>query len=535
MDELLGARSDTTDAGRPVTTTSAARTPVATRTELVAVGLSAVLAAALVWWATAVWGAGLSPDAIAYAAIAERIRDHGQVGYWLEPRTSTWPPLFPLVLAAVSAITGSSVVDAGRMVNSVVAGLIVVVVAALAWRLLRSRWLRGLAIATAVVAQPLAVVEVKVWSEPLFVLLVLLLLLVLAGVPGRRPVARLVGAAALAAAAFSTRYAGLAVVPAAVVALAVWPRRTAWRERAAHVAWFGVPAAMAAGGLLLWNRWRTGQAFGPRWRPHDPFWHHAADGLAAVGQWLLPTGSARALTIAFGALALVAVASALVALPGKRPSAVTVADRAGVVGLAPVLVSLVGCYFAYMVYARTTSGFDLLSSRLMLPIFVPVVLLVLLLTERVAAGIDREQARVLVLALPLLVLMPGLFRGLDALRGSHDVGTQYTNGAVRSFVASPVLAQVPAGCQVVTDDPWLLWLAGFEAQLSPESDREVAIPVSMRLDELAPLVAGGDVCLVWMNTGSSVFYTPEQLARVVTLDRVAGDDFTTVYRLGPLG
>jgi hypothetical protein len=537
VDELLDAPGDLADGSRPVSDVAQAETAVATRSELVAIGVSAVLASLLVWWATATWGPGLSPDAVAYTAIAERIRDHGEIGYWLEPKTSSWPPLFPLLLAGVATITGSSVVDAGRLVNSVLAGLIVVVVAALAWRLLRSRWLRGLAVASAVVAQPLVVVEVKVWSEPLFVLLVLLALLVLAGVPGRRPIPRLVGAATLTAAAFGTRYAGLALLPAGVLALAVWPRRLPGAARATHVAWYGGPAAVAAGGLVLWNRWRTGQAFGPRWRPHEPFWHHAADGLAAVGQWMLPSESPRLLAVGFGVLVLVVVASALVALPGsrtRRGAVTTPASRPEVVGLAPVLASFTGCFFAYMVYARTTSGFDPLSSRLMLPIFVPVLLLVLLLADRASRVLPGEPARVLVLAIPLLVVLPGLFRGLDALRESRDVGTQYTSAAVRSFLASPVLGQVPAGCQVVTDDPWLLWLAGFEAQLSPESDREVAIPVSMRLEELAPLVAGGDVCLVWMETGSTVFHTPEELAEVVTLERVAGDDFTTVYRLGPL-
>ncbi len=92
---------------------------------------------------------------------------------------------------------------------------------------------------------------------------------------------------------------------------------------------------------------------------------------------------------------------------------------------------------------------------------------------------------------------------------------------------------MPGDCEVLTNDPWLLWLAGFEAQLSPESDRELAIPLSMRLEELAPMVASGEVCLVWMDTGSTVFYTPEQLDGVVALQRIAGDDFTTVYRLAP--
>ena len=491
----------------------------------IGIAIAAVVASGLVWWATATWGPGLSPDAIAYSAIAERIRDHGEIGYWLEPRSSSWPPLFPVVLAVVSTVLGSSVVDAGRVVNSLLAGATVVVVAALAVRLLRSNWLRGLAIVVAVMAQPIVFVSVKVWSEPLFNLLLLLTMLVLAGVPGRRPVVRLLGASMLAMAAFSTRYAGLALIPAGVAVLALWPRQRPWSARLAHAAWFGGPAAVAAGGLLLWNRWRTGAAFGPRWRPHEPFWHHAADGLGAMGQWLLPSNSARALTIGFGVLLLGVVGWALVSSWRAPPSAA--------IGVAPVLAVFAACYFAYMVYARTTSGFDPLNSRLMLPIFVPALLLVLLGIDQLAAR-SHDVARALLLALPLLLVIPGLFRGLDTLRISHDAGNEYTNGAVRSFVASPVLQQVPEGCEVISNDPWLLWLAGIEAQLSPESDRQVAIPVSMRLDELAPLASDHEVCLVWLDTGSTVFYRPEDLAGVVSLEQVAGDGFTTVYRLGPL-
>ena len=53
----------------------------------------------------------------------------------------------------------------------------------------------------------------------------------------------------------------------------------------------------------------------------------------------------------------------------------------------------------------------------------------------------------------------------------------------------------------------------------------------MQLDELAPMVASGNTCLVWLNTGSSVFFEPDQLADGVRLDEVASDGFTTIYRL----
>jgi hypothetical protein len=36
---------------------------------------------------------------------------------------------------------------------------------------------------------------------------------------------------------------------------------------------------------------------------------------------------------------------------------------------------------------------------------------------------------------------------------------------------------------------------------------------------------------VWLNTGSSVFFEPHQLAEVVRLEEVASDGFATIYRL----
>jgi hypothetical protein len=192
------------------------------------------------------------------------------------------------------------------------------------------------------------------------------------------------------------------------------------------------------------------------------------------------------------------------------------------------------CYFGYMVWARTTSGFDPLSSRLMLPLLLPAVLLLLWAVERWSMAVAHTgTTRKVVLAMPLLVLLPMCFRGLGTLRDSHDLGNEYTNAAVRDVTTSPILRALPSDCNLVSNDPWLVWLAGSEAQLSPESDREVAIPQSMTLDEFVERASTQEVCLVWFDTGSTVFFTPDQLAGLVTLRTVAGDDFTTVYRVTP--
>jgi len=497
---------------------------------VVFLAVAAVVSGFLVWWATAPWGPGLSPDAIAYAAIAESVRDSGEIGYWLEPAASSWPPLFPVLLASASVLLDVSVVDAGRILNVGCQMLTVVAVGVLGRRLLADRWLVVIAVVTASVAQPLVYVAVKVWSEPLFNVFVLFAALALSGVPGRRATIRLVGASALVIGAFMTRYAGLALVPAGVVVLAMWPRDTPIRERVSRVVWFAVPATIAAMGLLAWNRWRSGQPFGPRWRPDEPVWNHVADALDAVGRWFLPMESARTVAILFG-VGVLAAAGLAVARAVRVGTMDASPDHRSEVGVTVVLATIVAAYFAYMVWARTTSGFDPLNSRLMLPIFLPAVLLVLSLVDRLVAAQNAGPARVAVFALAGVLVTPTVLNGLDELRTSREIGNEYTNAAVQEFVASPVLQQVPDDCALLTNDPWLMWLTGREAQLTPQQNREVAIPRSMELEELAPLVGERPTCLVWMATGSTIFFTPDALDEVVDLEEVVTDGFTTIYRV----
>jgi hypothetical protein len=301
---------------------------------------------------------------------------------------------------------------------------------------------------------------------------------------------------------------------------------------------FGFATAIVATQFLAWNQRRTGTGLGPRWRPDEPFWHHAGDGLTAIGRWLLPDGAPGAVAVGAGALLFVVAVLALVRAWSEREANVrgeTTEDQAVEsstrIGEAPVLAIFVIAYFAYMVWARTTSGFDPLNSRLMLPLFLPGVLLALALLDRYALRQTSKVARNVVLALPLLVFVPIAVDGLDELRTTHDVGNEYGNAAVDEFLASPVWNELPDDCAVLANDPWLLWLRGVEAQLSPERVRELAIPISMELDELPALADTTDLCLVWMDTGSTVFHTPDELRAVVDLDEVATDGFTTIYRV----
>lgn len=490
--------------------------------------VASIASGVAVWWATGPWGVGLTPDSVAYVAVAEAVRDHHELGYWLEPSLSSWPPLYPSTLAGLSWLFHLDTLDAARLASAALQGMTVLLVAVLARRMLRSAALCWIAVVFAATAGPLLQFTVRALSEPLFNVLALGATLVLSGIEDRHAVRRLALACVLASAALSTRYAGLVLLPVGITVLLLWPRGTARRPRARRAIGFGVPVFGAAAALAAWNLSRTGTAFGPRIPPDEPFTSHLGIALSVVGQWFLPVKAPAAVAGTVGVVVLVGAVSGVWVRRARstRPDG----DTAPPIGVEPVLTVFVASYAAYMVVASSASGFARLDSRLMLAILVPIVLLLLGEVDRVVARGTGPRAWAPVL-LTVVVLLPGASEGLAALHTSHDAGSEYTNEAVRAFVASPVVAGIPRDCALISNDAWMLWLAGREAQFSPVRRRDPRFLTTMTLTDLEALVARTSVCFVWLDIGSTLFLAPTELGPAIDVVPVAGEGVTSVYRL----
>jgi hypothetical protein len=203
-------------------------------TRLRAILLPAVLGIVAVVAATAK-GLYVSPDAVFYVGTARNwLGGQGFTPPPGVPPLAHFPPLFSVVLAAF----GGDPLSTARVVNAVCLAGIVVLVGVV----VRSRTGSVVAAVLAAAAVDLLALSASALSEPLFILLALAGLAVLAAHLERPRPALLAGAAVLVGAALLTRYVGVALVVAGVAGLA-------WRRRWWDAAVFG---AVSMAPVVAW-------------------------------------------------------------------------------------------------------------------------------------------------------------------------------------------------------------------------------------------------------------------------------------------
>ena len=341
------------------------------------------------------FGPGLTPDSSTYVSVARSLVDgEGFVAFYGD--LQLFPPLFPLVVA-VGGVFGVDAIAAAAWVNAAAFGGAVWLVGGWLHRRGAPALLSIGAACAAALSLPMARVVAYVWSESLFVFLVVLSLWLLdrhVRNGGRRA---LLLAAICAALCCVTRYVGLAVVACGVVVLVVAGRGAVTmrlRRVAAYVAitllpiglwmarsWvlFGVPVAESEAGrwtsalhaldtasteVLSWTLgpsvfWRLGWLWGEGLQP----------ALASVG-WKL---AALGLCIGFFAWALV--------------------RRLGAWRAVFVPVCFLACYFALLAVALPLRGL-FPEPRYFAPVHLPLILTVALgINAVLARGPERSASR----------------------------------------------------------------------------------------------------------------------------------------------
>ena len=165
------------------------------------------------------FGPGLTPDSAAYLSVARAIlAGDGFAPFFGDYRK--YAPFFPLALSAVAPLA-ADVIRAAAVVNAAAFGGTVALTASWLHRRQAPLWLSLGAGLGAALSLPLANLAAHVWSEALFVLLIVASLTILDRyllVGGRR---LLIASALCAAMCFVTRYMGGAVVASGVVVLLV--------------------------------------------------------------------------------------------------------------------------------------------------------------------------------------------------------------------------------------------------------------------------------------------------------------------------
>ena len=364
---------------------------------------TAVLGVALVLAREATYGVWLpGRDSLQYIAAARNLlAGQGFLGYEGAAFT-TWPPGYPLLLAAASLGVFEPVKVAGPL-NAALFGLTIFVTGHYLHGRLRVRPLAawaGLAIA---LAAPLASVATTVLSEPAFILLAVLALVRTDDYLAEGRTASLAWAALFAALAWQMRYVG-AVVPVAVgLALLLQPGATRWqRARRASFVWLAAALLMAPwmarnylafGGLAPYTLEETVKIL-VRGHPAHGRPYPLDEILTGIGSGFGSWASFGPSPFGWPSLALLAVAAVALVWAGSRFVRGPRMPRASCDWRTfSVWGGFALAYLALLVVAiadgNTTVG---MVERFLAPVYVPCLVVVVFMVDRLL-GPDRRRKR----------------------------------------------------------------------------------------------------------------------------------------------
>lgn len=219
----------------------------------VAAAAGIVAAASLAFWSTRS-GLGLSPDSLKYLLLARSLASRQAFDLLGAPATH-YPPGYPLLIAAIGAEDPGSL-GRLRILHALLFALNIGLVMLAASRA-GGRVAAILAALLCLGSPGLLTVHVMLWSEPIFLTLILgAALLLSAGERTGQGSAPSCAAACLAGAA-TVRYAGLAFVPAAALAV-LMSGRGGVRRRGRALAGLVAGALLPLAAWLVYNSWRAG-------------------------------------------------------------------------------------------------------------------------------------------------------------------------------------------------------------------------------------------------------------------------------------
>ncbi len=496
-------------------------------------------------------GLRLTPDSVTYMSAARSLAAGRGLTVDVEAGESQplthFPPLLPSVLAAPAAL-GVDLLTAARCLDGLMLAGSTLLVAWLVYRYTADKRLAVLGAALAMVGRPVLWTHTALLSEPPFMFLVLLGILLLDIHLERPRVSLLLGSAAAFALAQLTRWTAAPFIGAAGLVLLLEGRGKASR-RLWECALFGLVALLP---VVLWvvrNEAVAGTATNRMLAFHPVTVSDAREALRTVTRWVMPWRAARWLRVPYPVLAaavwlgagLWAGAGGYVLWRRMRtggPSAL----REGVwrppylilVGLAAYLVSI----------AVSLSFFDALTSlegRILLPVYPAGVVVALYLANLIMVSLHGESARRWAMAgLCLLCTLVFVPQGAAYMLTRSRDGAEYTSRAWRD---SPTLKAALARAStstIYTNERWAFYvLGGVRVHSLPyKIETTTTLPNGQYSEELAAMLKdlsehGGLVVYFRREAPSRALPSEEELVRELHLRPLQSFPDGVIYGVAP--
>ncbi len=408
------------------------------------------------------WGLGLSPDSISYVTAARGLAEHGD----FMGLPSHWPPLYPVSLAVSHSLMGDPVLGS-RVLHTLLFALNSMLVLLL-FRDQGKKNLLFFIFPFLIILQPdFVAVHLYLWSEPLFIFLVLTNLLILKKMATQEEVSSkyLIFLALIAGLTTMARYASLFLILVNIIAILVFVRLPAssnppaWAFTAGkwnlpdwiscdalHRIWIAsIVTLISLLPMVFWSLFNILRGSKPANR--DIVWHmpgqqHLSQANATLADWFHVPQNYGWLVILLLVISLIWAFSY-----GTR------ARKSGNT-LSRPLIPLYGLFIvAYIVFLLASISLadyhTPLDGRILVPVF-PVV--IVLLSEIISIVPGKHVSLLLLVAIMSLLAM-NVSKSVELMVTSKKNGLGFASRNIREMQIIQTVRKLPSKWEVFTNSP----------------------------------------------------------------------------------
>ncbi len=471
--------------------------------------ISGITAGSLVLYSTSLYGPGITYESVIYIALA---RDTAQGKSIITSRYTDEPPLYPF-------LTGLFGIDPIRIIpvfHSAVFFLIILLAGLIALKMTGAGTVSYLAVLTVMTAGPLLHISVMAWNELLFILLVLIFLLVLDSYIQRKSLILVFMLSLTAVLGFYAKYAGLTLIISGILVICMTP--TGKKKKKLHSVFLFFILSTVPAILWLYRNYQISRAIFGKGYPNS---HSSVDiseqAIKAFFSWFLKEKSMQNWTVYIGLYVLISTLFLMVLIYIARLASRR--ERFVMLRKSGHITAFILVYLVYTLLAVHGHVYSRINSRILSPVFIPLVLLGFyyagLYKEVFQIYVPRRLACIMLITLTCLVLIPSFLIKLDntSQRINHGAGG-YSTVYWRENQALKYLQKNPPGEDAVTysNAPEALYIiAGIKSRaLSVHSDKD---PEKALRELQSSWPSSRYIYLVWIkNNASGNFYSMKELS-----------------------
>ncbi len=470
-----------------------------------------VCTSALMFW-TMAYGPGFSPDSTKYLAVAKNLLA-GNGFYSNDISVAHYPPVYPLLLAAVNIFETGDNLLASRLLHAILFGAnVCLVVYAVQKCTDYSFWASALILFLFIFSSPLILIHSIAWSESPFIMFSLCTLLLCSYYCIRPSTKILLATSVISGLALATRYIGITLLPTTFLGIALFGNKSIRHKiRDAFIA-----VIISCLPISIWviSNLIVAQSATDRSLVFHPIGiAHIKALIETLYYFVLPVQSPKWIQ----AVIIFGIASALL-LSIFKVLFQTVSRKESRNSFRFVLISL--CLIFFFMYisflAISISFFDAhtpLDFRILAPAFLVLVIAIVVLIWYLFQSPEQKFIKWGLLSLAILSIALNSRNAVLQIIDIHNNGIGYSSKSWRASETIHYLKSVSLNGNIYTNgaDVFRFWI-GTEAMILPEKvDETTLIPnddYSEQLQYLCDDVREGDATIIFF-TGISRSYFPK--------------------------